>query len=551
MKSHGSDVIGSVVLSLCEAIDTPRSLSIWLCFKYNHEALLALPPVDIATNNTAGFSLDFFITEYLQKYKGLKTSADLGSVALEKWRLSEVKCLETNRRFRELKLRPTTGRVESALFRARRKIASVLGNLHRPLVLDGCKWGPGATFDLRRMFATPDNKISRAISVTAAAFPLLKAVIQSDPHWASVFLGTIPEGAFSLLPSGIFSIVRGSRFLTVPKNAKTDRCIAAEPTGNGFLQQGVHKYLRRRLKRFGIDLDDQSINQRGALRAYHDGLSTLDLSAASDSISRELVYDLLPLDWALFLDSLRSPETLVRGEWVRTEKFVSMGNAFCFELETLIFWAICSSVDEVSSGGVDDVIVYGDDIIVSRRSFDSCVELLEFCGFTINYKKSFKEGNFFESCGKFYHMAVDVTPVYQKELISAPSEIIRAHNRLIRLTSRVPIVVHGAAKRLRNSYPLRPFPRIPYGVVEDGGFLAPLSDFSLDRNHGFRCHVLDYVPRYTLAREDAMYAYKLRRPQNLNPDVSGSCSNVSKGRWRTKVRWVPEHSLFDDPLSIE
>jgi len=332
--------------------------------------------------------------------------------------------------------------------------------------------------------------------------------------------------------------------------------IAAEPTGNSFLQQGVHKYMRRRLKRFGVNLDDQSINNQLARDAYSWELSTLDLSAASDTISRELVYHLLPLDWSMFLDSLRSPETLVDGEWVRTEKFASMGNAFCFELETLIFWALASSVEE---GNVNPLVsVYGDDIIVSRWAFDSVVEILQFAGFSVNGDKSFKDGHFFESCGKHYHRGLEVTPVYQKEVLNHPSELIHAHNRLIRLELRSGLndMFRLATRRLCDAYPLRPFPRLPHGCQEDGGFLRPLSEFSLDKNHGFRCHVLVFIPGITPGREDALYAYHLRRRSqhsrdvtfegltSLNPDPRGYAGNVTKGTWRTKVRWVPEVSVL-------
>lgn len=552
MRKPGSDAMERVVLSLCERIDSPRSLSTWLCFKYNQEALLDLPSVDTADRSPEQFRLDYFISEYLSKYKGLKVfnQQKLFQAALDKWKLAELRCKETNDRFRHYQLRPFTGRVDSALFGAQRKIAAVLGRLNLPLLFADCSWGPGATFDMNRKEATPDKKISQAISVTPAAFGYLKAVVESDPHWGACFLGMLPEGPYSLLPD-CFSFVRGSRFLTVPKTAKTDRCIAAEPTGNGFLQHGVHAYMRRRLMRFGVNLDDQSINQQRARDAFQCGLSTLDLSAASDSISRELVFHLLPLDWALLLDALRSPETRVEGQWIRTEKFASMGNAFCFELETLIFWALSGSVAE-SLGSVNSVTVYGDDIIVERSSFDGVVEILTACGFKVNEKKSFKDGNFFESCGKHYYRGVDVTPVYQKEVVNHPSEFIRAHNRLIRFASRGSsddkwFVVEGAARVLGRLYPLRPFPRIPYGVTEDGGFLRPLSEFSLDKNHGFRCHVLDFVPILSGTREDAMYAYKLRRFIQRNPSRTGHAGNVTQGKWRTKVRWVPEHATVERP----
>jgi hypothetical protein len=327
----------------------------------------------------------------------------------------------------------------------------------------------------------------------------------------------------------------------------------------------------RRLKRFGVELDDQSINQDAAQAAYHLGLSTLDLSAASDTIASELVYHLLPIDWALFLDSLRSPETEVDGQWLRTEKFASMGNAFCFGLETIIFWAISRSVvDELAAempvGSVNSVVVYGDDIIVPQWSADLVISCLEVCGFTVNKKKSHLLGNFYESCGKHFHMGVDVTPVYQKELIRHPSEIIRAHNRLQRLSKRLPVgfdFTRKARKGLANSYPLRPFPRVPEGIQDDGGFLRPLEEFALDRNHGFRCHVLDYVPKLNSAHEGALYAYKLRqfsrhsRPHNAeflgdhssnNPTNAGKRGHAgiaAKGTWRTRVRWVPYVSLLN------
>jgi len=568
MTSRHSDVLKRVVLAVCESIDSPRALSTWLCMKYNQAELLNLLPVDPADNNSHEFLLSYFLSEYLSKYKGLKSGIKTREVALGRWISSEQQCFETNKKFREYVRRPFDGRAETVLFRTQRLISMILGPLNVSNVLADCKLGPGATFDLRRGDATPDQKYSRAISVTASALPYFKAVLEADPHWCYCFLQVLPEGPVSLLPQArCFQLVRGSRFLTVPKSAKTDRCIAAEPTGNQFLQQGVHSFMRRRLRRYGVDLSNQELNQRAARSAYLSGYSTLDLSAASDTISRELVYHLLPLDWAMFLDSLRSQETLVDGEWIRTEKFASMGNAFCFELETLIFYALCRAIVDEGVRSVDQVIVYGDDIIVPRKFAPEVIYFLTFCGFTVNDEKSHIQGNFFESCGKHYHRSLDVTPVYQKEVLDHPSEIIRAHNRLYRFAVRsLPDGVASISKALKilsDSYPKSwPFPRIPDVLPEDGGFLRPLSEFSLDPNRGYRCRVLDFVPSFQMAREDALYAYKLRlfprhsrrrdtldslvlgpnEPSNSLP--TGHAEVTTKGTWRTRVRWVHESSVL-------
>jgi hypothetical protein len=502
---------------------------------------------DIASCNTQRFAEDYFLTEYLSKYKGLKLSRDPVAAALDKWRLAEDQCRETNRRFRASLSRPFQGRVEGLLFAAKRKISKVLGTLHLPRVLDACKWGPGATFDHKSVDAALDKKISETISTTAPALGYIRAVVESDPHWFEAITGIFPSGPFSLTKD-CFSVVRGNRLIVVPKNAKIGRVIAAEPTANSFLQQGVHQYLVHRLRSFGIDLSDQFSNWEAARRAFSELLATLDLSAASDTIARELVATLLPLDWYLLLDALRSHETqLPDKSWVKCEKFASMGNAFCFELETLIFWALAEAVrDEV--GCTVRTYAYGDDIIVSQRIARDVAWIFEECGFTVNDKKSYLSGNFFESCGGHFHRGSDVTPVYQKETLRSRSELIRAHNRLMRLglsSERWLFITRKACELIRDGYPTKPLPRIPYGCVEDGGFLVKPSLLETDPNHGYVCRVLDFKPLIVSGNEMAMLAYRLRRgvQTNARPDGRVGLNVRGAGRWRTRVRHIPFHNI--------
>ena len=115
-----------------------------------------------------------------------------------------------------------------------------------------------------------------------------------------------------------------------------------EPLLNGFVQKGTDLEMRRLLRKVGIDLSDQSHNQRLAKRGSEGGFNpycTIDLSAASDSLSYEVVKSFLPAEWFEYLCDIRAPRFLLAGadHTERYEKFCSMGNGFCFPLQTLLF----------------------------------------------------------------------------------------------------------------------------------------------------------------------------------------------------------------------
>lgn len=213
-----------------------------------------------------------------------------------------------------------------------------------------------------------------------------------------------------------FTLVRGNSMFTVPKSTVIDRCACKEPDYNMYAQKSVGDYLRRCLLRAGINLNDQSVNQRLAKSGSIEGnLATVDLSSASDSVTTQLVLRLLPDDWFHLMNDLRSPETEIDGEWHLNEMFSSMGNGFTFELESLLFWALARAVAyHLCMKG--RISVYGDDIICPNGMFDALQVTLEFFGFKVNPKKSFSSGPFRESCGKHWHAGWDVTPFYVKKV---------------------------------------------------------------------------------------------------------------------------------------
>jgi len=528
-----------LLLAICKRSGTPYALGVSLCVQADlpSACTLEINPKHYINKTHVEFARDYGISTFLKKWKLEHSLFNKSDVAIQAFKKSEENCRETNIRLRKAR-KEVNPSVDSILFGAKVKIAKLLGPFSLHAVSPYFGWGPGATVDLSRRRSQVDRKMMQTpLSVSGGALDLIRSVIHEDLHWSAARLGLFPDGPFSEMRSN-FKVTPYCRIATVPKSFKTDRIIAIEPTGNLFLQKGVGGYLRRRLKSVGIDLDDQTINQRLAEMAYRSDLATLDLKSASDSISRELVYELLPYDWASFLDDLRSKQALMPdGTISYLEKFSSMGNGFTFELESLIFWALTSALVEMRlPGGV--VSVYGDDIILSRSVAPELIQLLAFVGFEVNQEKSFVDGEFFESCGKHYFRGYDVTPVYQKEVVDSLPEAIRLHNRLYRWCMRIGIRV-DMLDCIRRKYPSPVF--IPYGVEGDDGYLRALEDVVSDPTIGFndslgwRCRVLKFRPKPFPGFEPALYALALRvkgvspSDQNFGFDLFRSDSIASYG----------------------
>lgn len=421
---------------MCQGLDTPRSLTAWLLWKYGEHrqlAELSIRAEDYRTDDWQKFRDDYLATEYLSKAQFLDTAIDTKAVALASFAANEESCRNTNIRLQALSMGARAPEVlfEQILARAQRKIENCLGPVVKwRKMLDWFRWGPGSTASLKAEHADLEGKLLETkISVTHEALPFLRAAMATDYNWLRA-RGLDPQGPVSLCDSE-FEIRDYSRILTVPKNAKTDRTICAEPSGNIFLQLGVGQYIRRCLLRVGINLDDQGVNQSLARDAVSLGLATIDLKAASDTISQSAVWLLLPFQWASFLSYLRSPSASFSGatDAFPLEKFSAMGNGFTFELESLIFWAITSAtVEQVRASGC--VSVYGDDIIAPSEAVPDLLRVLKYFGFEVNTKKTHTAGPFRESCGHHYFGERNVTPIYQKDLPIHPIERMRHINRL-------------------------------------------------------------------------------------------------------------------------
>ncbi len=505
--------------------------------------------LDSSAMPATDFAVRYLEQKLLSKWKGWKKpGVDPKAEALVRWKADELSNLATNRRIRNL--RNNTGYPGGALISiitiAQEHISRLLGRFYYAKVIEHCRWGPGATWD-HPNGTSRGQKISDRMSTTIEAQELMKTVIECDPNWIEAITGVYPSGPVTLLPT-FFEITDASRFTTVPKDWDVDRGIDMQPTANGYMQQGVGRYFRDRLKYVGIDLDSQEENQLGAFYAFYSDLATLDLKAASDSVTTELVSLLLPPEWADYLFRLRTKYTQFgrHGTKVKTEKFSAMGNAFTFELETLIFWSLARATAEYEGVQDHNVLVYGDDIICNRKIYDELVYVLNYCGFRVNETKSFRSGAFFESCGKHYHSGVDVTPVYQKSVVNSPEECIRFHNRLVRWSERtfgdpwffedVLVKLQALYFDLSNEHCInRDIPRVPWYAVNDDGFLSDESFFQRDINGGFTTTVYRAHRKLDYRQNQAAYLQlKLNDPNHSNGDPKGYPAE-SAGRVRYRL----------------
>jgi hypothetical protein len=384
--------------SLCSIINTPISTLIqqkiadedWM-------GILDLSPNPAEYDCPSSFADDYLLCSVLKKSPNIPLDIDRKQAAVTTFMDGEKTCLATNRRLSFTR----ASEFPKYIWEIQRFIAKVLPKLDRKTldqIQRSFSHGPGSTTGVRGNGGSVVDKYEKTMHLTGSLVTYTRAVM--GDNWAD----------FS---SGKHQIVPGSRFTTVPKSAKTDRGICIEPTLNMYMQKGIGRYIRRRLKRFGLDLDVQSdVNRKLAQRAYSSFLATIDLKAASDSISLEVVRLLLPPDWVELLELVRSPSTKVGSEFYRLEKHSSMGNGYTFELESLIFYACCKAV--VNPSFHADIAVFGDDIIVPQLFSQDLIEALIYLGFSVNGSKSFLAGNFFESCGTDWFKGVNVRPFYLK-----------------------------------------------------------------------------------------------------------------------------------------
>jgi hypothetical protein len=314
------------------------------------------------------------------------------------------------------------------------------------------------------------------------------------------------------------AIVEGNRLSFVPKTSVISRTICTEPNLNMLFQQGIGSFLEEHLERRWKHsmADQQFINRRLARLGSIDGsFGTIDLSCASDSVSLNLLREILPPYVYRWLCKTRSPiVVLPDGSRLELHMVSSMGNAFTFPLQTILFASIV-----VASYGILGIPlkdhssktmnfgVFGDDIIVVRKSYNFIVRALELFGFEVNVDKSFNTGNFRESCGGDYLHGFDIRGVYMKHL-STSADVYSIINRLVRWSARSGIMLYRTVGYLMT---LADFLPVPADAGDAEGIKVPVAPPGMPRDKNTGGIIYRYLSSKPLSFRVPTSSDELRR----------------------------------------
>jgi len=309
------------------------------------------------------------------------------------------------------------------ILRARKLIAGVLGEFPFNLWSDRCSFGNGTNVGVSYADTSAERKLKYPLTGTKAAIEVFKVMVQKDALLRQALIGA-NEGQ---PPTDCCYLeVPGDNFQVVNKTATIGRGIAPPPVIDGFLQQGIKQLLTECLCTVGLDISilqevhrwmvaELSLTGKGA---------TIDLKDASNNWVCSAVRMLLgeSPSWLRAFETCRSDVVMIDGKYVPIYSYALMGNAYCFPLETLLFWAISEAVNQQHTNPYailpltcersDGISVYGDDCILPTENVEEFISILQCLGHVVNASKSHVEPSspFRESCGYDAYYGVDIRP---------------------------------------------------------------------------------------------------------------------------------------------
>lgn len=337
---------------------------------------------------------------FLKRYRfenDLHSDAELKSLTLKSF-------LDTQRRV-SVPLRTTCSTL-LVLQEARKNIKRILGEYSVDEVADHVRFGSRACYGVPFHRAYLHEKMDASLPSSRAHSKWFVEHLHSD---------SILSDAFKNKEKLFLTDCASLALSLVPKSFKSLRIVKPQTVLGNFYTNGLGSVLQDRLLKEGLDIRRlQAKHGRIVKKQSKSGyLATADLSAASDSITYELLGRLLPRPWlrAVMLGTARYVN--IEHQRVRLSSIATMGDGHTFPLQTLIFYSLLKAIRDLkkTSGTIS---VYGDDLIYPASLHHIVVRIFSNLHFIINEDKTYadrcREGVFRESCGSDYYRGCDVRP---------------------------------------------------------------------------------------------------------------------------------------------
>lgn len=289
------------------------------------------------------------------------------------------------------------------LDRARSWVGLILAEFNLEELYECCRMSNGTDVQGTYSLCNIEDKFTYPLGGNPHAIRQFEDYLEWDTTLCNAIAN---HNRFSTAPK--YRVVNEARLTTVPKDDQTDRVILIGSKLNMFFQQGLMQLFENRLRAFGIDISSQANLHRDWVypMSITHSHATIDFASASDSISLELCRYLLPREWFVWL--LRFRES--RCQFGTFPMIASMGNAYTFPLETLVFYALALAVTQrgnpktrLADSSIlvkSRVSVFGDDVIIENLFAPAYIDLCKTVGLEVNASKSFFGDEFFrESCG--------------------------------------------------------------------------------------------------------------------------------------------------------
>lgn len=339
-----------------------------------------------------------------------------------------------------------------------------------------------------------------------------------------------------------------SEVLFVPKDSRGPRVISREPFIRLKAQMAFFDWLTNALHwatSHRIEFHDQSANRELArLSSIDKGLSTIDLSSASDRVRFDVCLNIFSNCPAIrfFLLNVRTTHAKLNGEIIRLKKVSGMGSGLTFPLMSFLLYlvsvrAIVDNSRYSYKQAMKLVCTFGDDLIIPTKYVSFVTDYIEKVGLVVNRSKSFSSSFFRESCGGDYYFGHDVTPVRFK--LSSGN----IQSKGTKLYLKDPGAILGLERHCRELYSKGMYSLLEYyyrvletrlgelPYITEGspvlGRMAPvsvaLSKLRCDSTGTFK-NTRVWLVSQKVRRED-LYQYeqylgaKLNRSSSCNPDV--------------------------------